>query len=180
MDSNTEQPKPEAKKVVKHNRNVSRKLLAFTMRFDGHSYKEIEQETGYTVYTLEAYFYKGGRWYEEYQTWAQARVADINDQVGRMFSAQALEAMQQITNISRGYCTVMIVGADGTKQRIPITVKDSVILTAAQDILNRAGFKPTEKVEVDTPEDKAEQITRWFEEQAKKKAEAQPVESKEA
>lgn len=178
--SKTDEPKakPEDKKVFKYTGRQSKKLLAFTMRFDGHSYAEIEQESGYSVYYLQNCFYRGGRWFEEYQEWAKARVEDINDQVGRVFSAQALEAMQQVVNISKGYCTVLTIGPDGKKTRTPIAVKDFVILDAAQDILDRAGFKPPDKVEVDTPEDKAEQITRQFEELAKKRAEAQKVASK--
>lgn len=141
-----------------------KKLEAFMMRFNGHTYAQIEEKTGYTVWYLQQQFYKNGDWYEEYKTWAKDRTDDINGQLSTMFTAQALEAMQQIINISKGYL-VRTVEINGEKASVPVGLKDSTILDAAQDVLDRAGFKPPEHITVESEsEGMADEIFRKMEE----------------
>lgn len=162
------------KRIASADKNIENKLLAFDMRFKGHNYAEISAATKFTVYTLQSYFYKNGDWYEEYQSWSKDRIDDINDQMTKMFVAQAVEANQMIVNLAHGYCTIQVEGPDGKKHRVPMDVKDSTTLRAAQDILDRAGYKTVDKVEVLDPNSKAEEIAKWFEGKSKPPAKAKP------
>lgn len=143
------------------------KLKAFTLRFNGHTYEQIAKETELGITYLQHNFAKAGRWYEEYKEWAKARTEDINNQLSTMFTGQALEAMQQIINISKGYLSrTMEVG--GEKVTVPVELKDSTILKAAADVLDRAGFKPPEHITVESEsESMADNIFRRLEEKRK-------------
>lgn len=142
-------------------------LLAFTLRFKGHTYIQIAQETGYNEHYLENQFCKGGGWHEQYKDWCKARTEDINQQVSTMFTAQALEAMQQIINISKGYLVGSMQQGDSVIP-VPIEVKDSTVLKAAADVLDRAGFKPPEHITVESEsEGMADSIFRRMEERRK-------------
>lgn len=169
-------------KIKPYTGRESKKLRCFRMRFSGHTYAEIEADVGYTVHTLERYFCRGGKWYEEYQVWAKDRTDDINDQLSRMFTAQALESMQQIVNLSRGHATIMVVDENAKpdenghqpRVRIPIKVSDRTMLDAAKDIVDRAGFKPPDRIKFDgDAEDEAEDLLQQMEKiKAEKEAEA--------
>ena len=161
-------------RIAAKDKNIENKLTAFEMRFKGHNYEEISTVTKFTVYTLQSYFYKNGDWYDEYQEWSKARIDDINDRMTKMFVAQAVEANQMIVNLAHGHCTVQVTGPDGKKHRVPMDIKDSTVLRAAQDILDRAGYKTVDKVEVLDPNSKAEEIAKWFEGKSKKPAKAKP------
>lgn len=155
----------EPKTIQRYSGREGKKLKAFELRFNGNTYAEIEKQTSYTVFYLQKKFYKGGDWYNDYLQWSTARLEDINQQMTTMFTGQAIEAMQMITNLSKGFCTIAIVGPKGEQIRTQVEVKDRTILTAAQDIVDRAGFKPPERITISTPADnKAEDLLKKIEE----------------
>lgn len=159
--------KEEKKEIVIRN---EKQLTAFRMRFKGHTYEQIAGETGYKAMTLEVYFARGGLWHEQYVAWKEWQIDQIKEQMNDMFVAQAVEANQQVVNISRGKVFITIPGAKKGEEIVTaITVKPDVILDAAQDILDRAGFKPAEKVDAKTPEDIAEKMMEFFESKEKDK-----------
>ena len=146
-----------------------KQLIAFKMKFKGHTHEQIAAATGYSVVTLDGYFPKGCPWHDQYIAWRTWQVESIKDQMDNMFVAQALDANQQVVNISKGQVYIKIVRGEGEKKEeimVPISVKPDVILNAAKDILDRAGFKPAEKVDAKTPDDIAEKITQHFEKRA--------------
>jgi hypothetical protein len=152
-----------------------KQLIAFKMRFKGHTYEQIATATEYEPRTLEVYFAKGGLWHDKYISWRTWQVESIKDQMDNMFVAQAVEANQQVVNISKGQVYIKVVTGEGeTKQErmVPIAVKPDVILNAAKDILDRAGFKPAEKADSRVPEDIAEQMIEFFEGKEKEKLES--------
>lgn len=156
--------KPKTKEIRISSGREGKKLEAFSLKFQGFTYPEISKETGYSIYTLEQNFYKKGKWHKSYRKWAKQRVDDITSGVNDALVAQAIAAFQRMVNLSVGKFTVAIERPDGKKILAPIIVKDKTIFSANKDILDRAGFKPAEKIEVETPEDKAEDITKEFEE----------------
>lgn len=149
----------------------TRKLLAFEMKFAGNTYAQIEEKTQYKVQTLQAYFLRGGRWYEDYQSWRKYQLELIEERFADMFTAQATAANQQIVNIAKGLLQVKI-GTDKEGKPIvaPIPLKGDVVLRANQDILDRAGFKPAEKVKVEDSESVAKKIFERYK-QPKKESE---------
>lgn len=151
-----------------------RKLKCFWLKFKGHSYAQISEATGYAVRTLEINFWKQGKWYQDYIAWRKYQVEELNDQINNMFLAQSLEAQQQITNIAKGVLYVSIPGPDGKQTLVPLGLKGDTVLRAAQDILDRAGFKPKEKVEVTDPDDHADKLFDWFQKHGMKKTEKEP------
>lgn len=156
----------------------SRQLECFKMRFKGHTYEQMEASTGYKARTLELYFYKGGRWHDSYIAWRTWQVESIKDQMDNMFVAQAIQANQQVVNLTQGRVFITTTGPDGKEILVPISVKPDVILNAAKDILDRAGFKPVEKVESKTPEDIAEKMMEFFEGKEKEKIPAKKGKAK--
>lgn len=136
------------------------------LRFNGFTYEQMakDPEVDMDYQYLTHCFAKNGRWYEEYREWAKARTDDINSQLVTMFTGQALEAMQQVINISKGALRgTAVVG--GETVHIPIEVKDSTVLRAAQDVLDRAGFKAPEHITVESEsESMADSIFRRLEE----------------
>ena len=155
-----------------------KQLNAFRLRFKGHTHEQISQATGFTVNTLEVYFARGGLWHEQYIAWKEWQTEQIKEQMNDMFIAQAVEANQQVVNISRGKVLISTTGPDGKEIIIPISVKPDVILNASKDILDRAGFKPAEKVESKTPEDIAEKMMEFFEGKEKEKIPAKKGKAK--
>lgn len=136
-------------------------LKIFRLRFKGHTYDQIESLINgrYKSRTMELYFYKGGKWHDAYDTWREFQITQIKDQINDMFIAQAIEANQQIINISRGQLYIKIPGKTPEEdQLLPLSLKGDTVLRASQDILDRAGFKAPEKVEVSDPDDKAEKM----------------------
>lgn len=160
--------------LTRYTGRESKKLKCFHMRFDGYTYEEISKAIGYTVYTLQSYFCLGGKWHEEWIEWKKNMVDDINEQLSTMFTAQATKAMQQIVNLSKGHATILIEGADGTTVRVPIKVGDRTMLDAAKDIVDRAGFKPPERIKFDSQaDDEAEDMMKALEELKLKKQQNQ-------
>lgn len=156
--------KEESKDIVIRN---DRQLQCFKMKFKGFTYEQMEEKTGYKSRTLELYFCKGGRWHDAYISWREWQTEQIKETMNDMFIAQSIEANQQIVNLSKGKIFISIPGPDGKDQLVPLTVKPDVVLNASKDILDRAGFKPAEKIESKTPDDIAEKITEFFEEKGK-------------
>lgn len=135
-----------------------RKLMAFQMKFRGSTYDQISQITKYTVQYLESVFWRGGKWFEEYTSWRTYQLEIINERFVDMFIAQATDANQQIVNIARGTLTVKKILPDGQEMIKEVPLKGAEVLKAAQDILDRAGFKAPEKLEVKTPANAAKTI----------------------
>lgn len=137
----------------------TRQLKAFEMKFKGHTYQQIHNETGYTVKTLETYFWNQGRWYDQYQSWRAYQIEIIQERFADMFIAQATDANQQVVNIAKGVLVSKTLNQDGTEKVKEIPLKGDVVLRAAQDIMDRAGFKAPEKLEVKSaPESIAKNI----------------------
>lgn len=150
----------------------SRKIRIFQMRFEGYTYREISKTKGINMneYTLQGYFCSGGKWHEEYKEWVRQRIDDINEQMSSMFTAQAVEAMQKIVNLSKGHASILVQSADGEAVRVPIKVGDRTMLDAAKDIVDRAGFKPPERIKFDNAaDDQAEDMMKALEELKLKK-----------
>lgn len=145
-------------------------LEIFRMKFKGFTYEQIEAkfEKKYTARTLELYFYKGGRWHDAYVAWRDFQAQQIKDTMNDMFISQAIEANQQISNLSRGkiFVTVPSMKEGEPDTVVPLSVKPEVILNAAKDILDRAGFKAAEKADSSQSDDLAEKITKHFEAKA--------------
>lgn len=167
--------KEQKKEIVIRN---EKQFIAFKMRFKGHTHEQIAQETGYKAMTLESHFARGGAWHEQYIAWKEWQTEQIKEQMNDMFIAQAVEANQQVVNISRGKVLISTTGPDGEEIIVPISVKPDVILNASKDILDRAGFKPVEKVESKTPEDIAEKMMEFFEGKEKEKIPAKKGKAK--
>lgn len=174
----------KSKDIKPYTGRESKKLKAFQLRFAGHTYEELATATGYSIWTLQKYFAEGGKWHEEYKAWAKDRLDDINDQLSGMFTAQAIEAMQRIVNLSRGHATILVVDESSQpdengqkkKTRIPIKVSDRTMLEASRDILDRAGFKPPERIKFDNDaEDEAEDILQTMEKMKMQEQTAEPV-----
>jgi len=146
--------------MIKNNLQVRsvRKLMAFQMKFRGSTYEQISQATGYSVQYLENVFWRGGKWSDEYISWRTYQLEIINERFLDMFIAQATDANQQIVNIARGVLTIRKLNPDGTEAIKEVPLKGSEVLKAAQDILDRAGFKAPEKLEVKTPVSAAKSI----------------------
>ncbi len=157
--------KKTTKKITPYTGKEEVKMKAFTLRFKGCTYAQMHKETGLSEWELQHRFCKNGVWQEEYEAWVKDRTEDINKQLSTMFTAQAIESMQQIVNIARGLLVGTLVLGDGRRRKISIELKDSTILRANQDVLDRAGFKPPERIEVDSDsEGMADEIIRKMEE----------------
>ena len=148
------------------------KLIAFSLRYKGNTYDQIAEalpNKKYSVFTLQQYFRPNGLWYDEYRSWAASMTQDTNEQLKDMFTAQAVHAMQQVTNLAHGRYVITIEDEKGNKRVQQLSVKDSTALKANQDILDRAGFKPAERIEFEA-ESKAEEAAKWFENRKKQTA----------
>lgn len=135
-----------SEEIKKYPRLTGRKLKAFQMKFDGVLYKEIANAIHCSVYNVDRLFCKNGPWYEHYRHWEEERCKDIEYEARVRIKKRINEAM--------------------TVQEILLTMLKSnprEAAKAARDILDRAGLKAPEKIEVTDPEDKAEKITQWFE-----------------
>lgn len=128
------------------------KIKAFLLKFQGYTYDQIaadaEIKGHYESSTLSTYFAKGGPWNAEYIKWAADRKEDIEGQINDMLTAQSVAAMQVMINVMVG------AGSD-----------DKDKLRAAENVLDRAGFVPVNKVKVDdNSEDTAETMMQVLEE----------------
>lgn len=143
-------------------------LECFKLRFKGHTYVQIaelikERPRHYSESTLELYFAPGGLWHEPYVAWKTWQLDQLKDHMNSMFMAQAIDSTQQIINIAHGKLMIKVVNAAGKEELVPLSLKGDTILKANQDILDRAGFKPIQKVETTPSEDIAEKMMREME-----------------
>lgn len=153
-------------------------LKCFLMRFRGYTYAQIEESLNqdsevkikYGGETLENYFSVNGKWYETYTKWRDAQVASITDQVHNAFVAQAIQANQQIVKMAGGILVVEYRNRRGALIRKNVPLNGKVVLNANQDLLDRAGFKPVERIQSTDAEDMAEKIVKRYEAIGKKKS----------
>lgn len=131
-----------------------KKLDAFILRFQGFTHLQISEalrkEDGtvrWEANTLECYFAKNGRWYDDYTAWVKFRTDDINEQVSKMFVSNATQALQVLIKIMNSE-----------------VVKPEVRSANAKDLLDRAGFQVVQKIEhKDTSDDIAESMAKELE-----------------
>jgi len=123
------------------------KLACFNLKFQGLTYLQMVDHPDvnhyYSATTLESYFAKNGEWYDEFSEWCAKKIVDIEDSVRKMLTAQAQTMAQMLITIG-----------SGNTKRYSITT-----LKAAQDVLDRAGFQVTKRVELDTPADDIAEAT---------------------
>lgn len=138
------------------------KIIAFEMRFYGHTYRQIAEKTKYTEGTLSNLFSVSGDWYEPFKEYVDRKKKEMKQQFDGSFIANSASALQAIVNIIHGVAPLEVVTLpDGKEVKRRIELKDSTILKAAQDVLDRAGFKAPEG-NPDAPIDKADELTKWF------------------
>ena len=139
----------ETKPPVRRNK---RKLNAYEMLFEGRTYKEIAEATGWSEGHLRNYLGPSGKWYGDYMLWANDKADAIEKEVRLRIKKRTNEAM-----------TVLEYALTITKSDPRTAVK------AANSILDRGGFKAPEKVEISNPYDQAERLANWIEEKNKPK-----------
>jgi hypothetical protein len=125
---------------------TGRMLKAFTMKFDGQSYKEISIEIHWTEGHIRNLFSKGGRWHDHFKAWEEERIKEIEAEGRARIKKRITEAM--------------------TVQETVLTMVKSnprEAARAARDLLDRAGLKAPEKIEVSDPADQADAIMKWIE-----------------
>lgn len=144
--------KPEQKKEQKTNfpKLKGKQAVAFQMRFDGAHYQEIADAIGLSERWTRILFCKTGKWHDHYDFWEQEKINDLEEETKRRIKKNIKKAMKVQEEI------------------LDLGVKDAKHAgRAARDILDRAGFKAPEKIELGDPISKAEEITKWFENRGK-------------
>lgn len=137
------------KKTVKRNR---KRLTLYEMMFEGRTFHEMSEVSGYDEKYLKNTFCPSGRWYSDYMLWANDKAEAIEKEVRLRIKKRTNEAM-----------TVLEYALTITKTDPRTAVK------AANSILDRGGFKAPEKVEISNPYDQAERLANWIEEKNKPK-----------
>ena len=140
MQENTTQPQKEFPKLT------GRKAIAFQMKFDGETYQKISEATNLSSNYIAKVFYKGGAWREHYDWWEEIEVKEI-ERVGR------LRIKKRIAEALTVQETMLVMVKSNPKEAA----------RAARDLLDRAGLKAPEKIEVTDADDKAEKMAKWFE-----------------
>lgn len=123
-----------------------KKQMAFELKFDGETYQNISQKTGYSESWIKKCFAREGKWYDHYEHWEAGRIADIEKEGRARIKKRIAEAL----TVQETMLTL-------------IRTNPKEAARAARDLLDRAGLKAPEKIEVSDPEDHAERITEWFE-----------------
>lgn len=127
-------------------RLTGRKAVVFQMKFDGEIYKVIAEKTGYSEAYIHKVFSKGGLWKEHYDWWEDQLVKDI-ERDGRI-------------RIKKCIVEALIV-QETMLSMLNRNPKEAA--RAARDLLDRAGLKAPEKIELTDADDKAEKMAKWFE-----------------
>lgn len=125
---------------------TGKKLMVFEMKFDGETYQNISAKSGYSELYLRKVFKREGKWREHYDHWEQERITDIEKEGRARIKKRIAEAL----TVQETMLTL-------------IRTNPKEAARAARDLLDRAGLKAPEKIEVSDPEDHAERITEWFE-----------------
>lgn len=127
-------------------------LLAYQLKFNGETYKAIAEQTGIAVPTLEKNLGFSGKRYGDYSEWCDEQIKYIKKEAIQRNSKRINEAM-----------TVYEVALT------MVTKRPDVALRAAGDIIRRAGLEPPKRIQVDDPQDKSEEIAKYFEQEEEKK-----------
>lgn len=127
-----------------------KKLLAFEMKFDGDTYQNIAEKTGYSQAYLGKCFKREGKWRAHYDDYEAKRVDEIEKEGRIRIKKRIAEAL----TVQETLLTM-------------IKTNPREAGKAARDLLDRGGLKAPEKIEVTDPDDHAEKITKWFENKAK-------------
>ncbi len=135
----------ETKTQKEYPRLTGRKATSFQMKFDGETYKTIAEETGYSESYLGKVFRKEGAWKEHYDWWEDQLVKDI-ERDGR------IRIKKRIAEALTVQETMLLMVKTNPKEAS----------RAARDLLDRAGLKAPEKIELTDADDKAEKMAKWF------------------
>lgn len=124
----------------------TKKLLAFKLRLQGYSYKQIANLTGWSEFTLRRYFSPKGQWFHEYKQWSSIELNQIKEDMHTIILSQAIDAAKIIGNMLT-------------------SPKPNLALRAAQDILDRAGFQKHNRgfMRSESADDYAEDIMKTME-----------------
>lgn len=122
------------------NKHTSKKLLAFRLRFEGLTYSQISQKTGYSEFSLRKYFAAKGKWHAEYKYWADELSDTIQEETKALYQRNLIEAAHTI---------ILTMNTSSTP---------SLRLKAAKDILDRCGFTTVTKMPNSDPTDWAEEL----------------------
>jgi hypothetical protein len=127
-----------------------KKFSVFQLEFEGRKRQEMASITGISEHTLNIYMAKNGKWRPEYEIWTKEVLGDIEKETRLRIMKRVREALtvQEIL-------LTMIKTNPGEAGR------------AARDILDRAGLiTPKSGKALESPDDKAEAITKFFENRA--------------
>lgn len=140
-----EEQKPKVKRTRK-------KLTAYEMLFEGRTYKELSEVTGWDEGYLKNCLGPSGKWYPDYMLWANDKADAIEREVRLRLKKRLNESMTVLEH------ALTLVKTD------PRTA-----VKAANSILDRGGLKAPEKVEITNPYDQAEKLAQWIENKNKPK-----------
>lgn len=135
----------ETKIQKEYPRLTGKKAVVFQMKFDGEIYKVISEKTGYSEGYIKRVFSKGGAWKEHYDWWEELLIKDI-ERDGR------IRIKKRIAEALTVQETMLLMVKSNPKEAS----------RAARDLLDRAGLKAPEKIELTDADDKAEKMAKWF------------------
>ena len=127
-------------------------LLAYQLKFEGQTYRAISEQTAIAIPTLEKNLSFSGKRYTDYSEWCEEQIKFIKKEAQQRNAKRVNEAM-----------TVYEVALTMVQKR------PDVALRAASDVIRRAGLEPPKRIQVDDPQDKSEEIAKYFEQEEEKK-----------
>lgn len=136
-----------------------KKHKVFELKFEGETYKKIAEETGYSEHYLKKCFKHEGKWRQHYDYWEEQRLEDIEQDGRKRIKKRIAESL----TVQETLLTLV-----GTNPR--------EAGKAARDLLDRAGLKAPEKIEITDPDDKAEKVMKAME---RRKAQKQQTKTNE-
>lgn len=123
-----------------------KKQKVFDLKFDGETYQKICDETGYSVGHLRKMLMKNGKWRAHYDWWEGQRLDEIEREGRQRIKKRISEALTVMEH------NLTIVATNPREAG-----------RAARDILDRAGLKAPEKIEITDADDKAEKMLKVLE-----------------
>lgn len=138
---------------IEYPRLTGRKAVAFQMKFDGETHKTIAEATSYSENYINNVFRKDGVWREHYNWWEDQLVKEI-ERDGRI-------------RIKKCIVEALIV-QETMLAMLNRNPKEAA--RAARDLLDRAGLKAPEKIELTDADDKAEKMAKWFDGKSKEES----------
>lgn len=123
-----------------------KRLKAFELKFDGETYQVISQQTGWSESWLRQVFMKEGKWRAQYDDWEDKRIEEIEAEGRKRIKKRISESLTVLEHN-------LTIVANNPREAA----------RAARDLLDRAGLKAPEKIEITDPDDKAEKIMKALE-----------------